>query len=196
MTAGDRRRDLVFLAAGLAVVAIAAVVLFEIGHPWICKCGTVKLWFGETYNSENSQHLTDWYTPSHIIHGFLFYFVLWLVARRLPLGARALIALLVETFWEILENSPLIIERYREVTISLDYFGDSVINSVADIVAMLVGFFLAARLPVWLTVALAIALEVIVGAIIRDNLTLNVIMLLYPLDAIHAWQAGGAPGLP
>ena len=196
MTTADRRRDLAFLAAGLAVVAGAAIWLRTLGHPWICRCGTVKLWYFETYTAEDSQHLIDWYTPSHIIHGFLFYFALWLVARRLPLSARAFIAVMVETAWEIVENLPVMIERYREVTISLNYFGDSVINSVADIVAMLVGFFLAARLPVWLSVVICIAMEVIVGAIIRDNLTLNVLMLVYPLDAVRDWQAAIAPALP
>jgi hypothetical protein len=185
------RTPWLLVAAGTAIIAVAALILAVLGHPWICTCGYVKLWHGVTWSSENSQHLTDWYTPSHVVHGILFYFGLWLVARRLPLSTRALIALVVEAAWEVIENTPWIINRYREVTISLDYYGDSVINSVADILAMLVGFWLAARAPVWLSVVVAIALEVIVGAIVRDNLTLNILMLIYPLDAVRAWQAGG-----
>lgn len=189
--AADRTRDAWLLVAGLAIILAAAFALNWMGHPWICTCGTVKLWHGDTWSSENSQHLFDWYTPSHVIHGFIFYFVLWLVAGRLPLTVRALIALAVEVAWELAENSPAIIDRYREVTISLDYYGDSVINAVFDVLAMLFGFWLASRLPVWVTVALALALELIVLWAVRDNLTLNVIMLLYPIDAIRVWQAGG-----
>jgi hypothetical protein len=196
MTAGERRRDLALLLAGLAVLAATAIFLHAIGHPWICRCGTVELWYAETYTEQDSQHLTDWYTPSHVIHGFLFYFGLWLVAPRLPLSARAFLALLVEAGWEIIENLPVMIERYREVTISLNYFGDSVINTMVDILAMLLGFALAARLPVWLSVVACIAMEVIVAAYIRDNLTLNVVMLLFPIDAIRDWQAAIAPPLP
>jgi hypothetical protein len=184
------RRGAVLVLAGIAVIAGAEFAIHAMGHSWICPCGTVKLWSGVTGTSENSQHLTDWYTPSHIIHGLLLYGILRLLLPRRPVGARAFIALLVEASWEVVENTPWIMDRYRTATISLSYFGDSVINSTSDILFMLLGFWLAAKLPVWASVVLVVAMEVIVGAIIRDNLTLNIIMLVRPLDAIKAWQAG------
>ena len=172
------------------IVALAAAYLLWIGREPICKCGTIKLWHGVVVSSENSQHISDWYTPSHIIHGFIFFGILWLVARRLSLGWRLAIATAVEALWEIVENSDAVIERYRSVTISLDYYGDSVLNVAADITAMIIGFFLASRLPVWATVALAIAFEATTIWLIRDGLALNVLMLLWPLDSVAAWQAG------
>ena len=191
MSVALARRDAGLVIAGIVIVAIAAVILHLIGHPWFCKCGYVRLWWGETVSAENSQQITDWYTPTHIVHGLIFYFLLWLVARRLPLGLRAFIALLAEAGWEVLENTPLIIDRYREQTVSLGYFGDSVINSMSDIVAMLVGFYLASRLPVWASVVLALAIEIVLALVIRDNLLLNVLMLIYPVPAVLEWQAGG-----
>ncbi|MCB6177718.1 DUF2585 domain-containing protein [Rhodobacter sp. Har01] len=172
------------------IIALAAAYLLWIGREPICKCGYVKLWHGVVVSSENSQHLTDWYTPSHIIHGFALFGALWLLARRLSIGWRLAIATLVEAAWELIENSDAVIERYRSVTISLDYYGDSVINTVADILAMVLGFFLAARLPVWLTVVLAIGFEAVTIWLIRDGLVLNVLMLLWPLDWVANWQAG------
>ncbi len=181
----------VAVALGLGIVAAAAIILYAMGQPLICRCGSVKFWHGDILSAENSQHLADWYSPSHLIHGLLFYALMWLVARRWTLDLRAVAALLIESAWEIIENSPMVIDRYRAATISLGYSGDSVVNSVSDILFMLIGFWLAARLPVAVSVALALMLELVAGYVIRDNLTLNIIMLLYPIDAIRAWQAGG-----
>ena len=178
-----------WLLAGIAVMATTAAIQLWMGRLPIAADGTIRLWVGEVNSSGNSQHLSDWYTPSHIVHGFLFYAALSLFRHRLPLGARAVVAMLVEAAWEIAENTDAVIRHYREATISLDYFGDSVLNSQADILAMLLGFFLAARLPVAVTIALALAMELFVGWMIRDNLTLNVLMLLWPLDGVKAWQA-------
>ena len=176
--------------AAYAIVITAAAILLAMGRPPICKCGTIDLWVASTTSSKTSQMLADWYSPSHIVHGFLFFGALWLVARRWPVERRFLAALVVEAAWEVAENTPMVINRYREATASLGYTGDSVLNSLSDMAMMGLGFFLARKLPLWAAITVVIVLELVPLYTIRDNLTLNVWMLLAPNATIKAWQAG------
>lgn len=173
-----------------AVLAATSAMLLAMGRPLICTCGTVKLWEGAVNSAGNSQHLADWYSFSHIIHGFLFYALLWAIARKkLRPDARLALAVMAEAGWELLENSPLIIDRYRTATIALGYTGDSVLNSLSDIGMMALGFLFAMRAPIRVTIALALGFELFTLWAIRDNLTLNVLMLTFPVEAIRQWQA-------
>ncbi|HEX8841017.1 MAG TPA: DUF2585 family protein [Sphingomicrobium sp.] len=177
--------------AAILIVAAAAALLLAMGRNPICTCGTVELWVGGRDSPKTSQMLADWYSFSHIVHGLLFYAGLWLVARRWPVEWRLVAALLIEASWEVTENTPFVIDRYRTATAALGYTGDSVINSLSDIAMMVCGFLLARRLPVWASLVLLVILELVPLAVIRDNLTLNVWMLFWPTDAVRSWQAGG-----
>ena len=172
----------------MTAVILTVAILWAMGRPPICTCGAVTLWGRE--GPTQSQMLADWYSPSHVVHGFVFYALLRWFWPSASFERRLLVSLVVEAAWEIIENTPMIIDRYREATIALGYSGDSILNSASDLSMMVIGFFAARRLPIWASVAIVLALELIPLIVIRDNLTLNVWMLLAPNDAIRAWQAG------
>jgi hypothetical protein len=177
-------------AVVLGIMVVQALVLHLMGRVWICSCGTVRMWVGDIWSPELSQQLFDWYTPSHIVHGILFYGLLRLVLPRAPVPMRLLIAVGIEVSWEIAENSPWVIEAYRQQALAAGYTGDSILNSLLDTVAMMTGFAIARLVPWQATVALVLALEIGVGALVRDNLTLNVLNFVHRFPAIEAWQKG------
>lgn len=187
MTGIERR----YWIGTLAVFAIAAAILFAMQRPPICTCGTVKLWEGVVNGPGNSQHLSDWYSFSNVIHGFLFYAGGWWLLRRQPMGLKLIAVSVLELAWEIAENSPAVIDRYRAATMAVGYSGDSILNSLSDGGMMVAGFLIASRLNWKLTAAIAVVFELFTLWTIRDNLTLNVLMLVAPSEAIRNWQAGG-----
>ena len=185
MQASARPKPLIIL---VVMLAVSIAILWAMGRPSICTCGSVELW-GEV-GPKQSQMLADWYSPSHVVHGFLFYAALHWLWRGASIERRFAAGLVIEAAWEIIENTPMVIDRYREATIALGYSGDSILNSASDIAMMAVGFLAARRLPVWASIVAVFLLEIVPLMAIRDNLTLNVWMLLAPSDAILSWQAG------
>jgi hypothetical protein len=173
----------------LGIITLQALILLAMGRVPMCTCGTIKLWHGVVNSSENSQHIFDWYSFTHVLHGIWLYLLTWLVLPRAPVVLRLVLAVFLEGAWEVLENTNLVIERYRASTISLDYYGDSIVNSVSDTFTMMFGFLLARMLPVWGTIAVIVAIELTLGYLIRDNLFFNILMLIYPLDGVKAWQS-------
>ena len=179
-----------FLIA-IIFLALQAAVLFVMGQPLIAASGEVHVWWGAVLSAGNSQHLTDWYTFSHIIHGLIFYFALWYFFPRMSVWTRFFMALGIEVAWELVENTPMVIQHYREQALAQGYTGDSVINSICDSIAMVVGFVMARRLPVWTIVVAGLGLELFVAYMIRDNLILNIINLVHQFPVISTWQSGG-----
>jgi hypothetical protein len=187
------RRTRLFLLLALGIVVVQALALYWLGRTPICTCGFIKFWEGNAFSDGNSQHLSDWYTPSHVVHGFIFYFFAWAIFRKASIAWRFAFAVFLEAAWEVIENTSWIIEYYRGNTVSLNYYGDSIINSVMDVVWMALGFLIAWRVPVLASLALILALEGIAAYVIRDNLTLNVLMFIYPFESIKAWQTAIGP---
>ncbi len=180
-----------FTGIAFALLALQAVVLALFGQPWVATDGTVKLWEGIVQGAGNSQHLSDWYTFSHVIHGFLFYALLWVLFPQVSAATRLLFSMGVEIGWEVLENTPMVIDAYRQQALAQGYMGDSIINSISDTFAMILGFFAAWRLPVAATVLFAVFFELWVGYSIRDNLTLNVLNFAHQFEFIERWQSRG-----
>lgn len=179
----------------VVIIIVQIFTLYFMGRELICECGVIKFWEGDVMSSSNSQQIADWYTFSHIIHGFIFYGLLTWISKKffkksggLPLGLIFIGAVLLETGWEIIENSTWIIDYYRNNTVSLGYIGDSILNSVFDVIWMVIGFVMARKFPVWFTVALIIIFEVMTGYFVRDGLLLNILMFIYPAEFIKTWQ--------
>lgn len=185
------RWPLIQMLAGAAVILVLmTLALAVMGRRWWCACGTWSLSSWDIWSSHNSQHLMDPYFFSHLLHGILFFGFLQLLPGRVWMTARVFIAMTIEVGWELLENSPVIINRYREATISLDYFGDSIANSIVDVLACMLGYAITARIG-WWSILLLISVELAMVFAIRDCLALNVLMLIWPIDAIKHWQSPG-----
>lgn len=179
---------IVLVLAALLGIQVAGLMLM--GRPWICPCGSVKLWHGVIDSSETSQHLLDWYSATHVLHGVLFFAGLRLVLPRVALARLALTALAIEVGWELIENTPVIVERYRTQALARGYTGDSILNSLSDSAMAMIGFGLAAWLPVRITIGLVLAVEIGLAAMVRDNLSLNILQLIHPVEAVSNWQSG------
>jgi hypothetical protein len=185
---GPNRAPLFFTASLL----LFAVLYLRLQHRvWWCACGRLNPISLNVNSSHNSQHLFDPYSLSHVLHGLLFFGILYLFRRHISAGWRFAIAAAIEIAWEMMENSPIVINRYRTATMALGYTGDSILNSLADVASFLLGFWLAKKLGLWKSIAIFVVVELLMLWTIRDNLTLNVLMLLWPIDAIRRWQAGG-----
>jgi hypothetical protein len=181
----------IVIALVIVMFVAAAVIEYKLGRLALGPDGKFGWWEGDIWSSEQSQRFADPYSLTHVVHGLLIYGILWLIFRKMPMQYRFALAVLIETAWEVLENSPFIIDRYRAITISIGYVGDSILNSLSDIVMMAIGFLMASRLRVWMSVAFLVAIELVLLVWVRDNLTLNIIMLLYPIEAIKVWQSAG-----
>jgi Protein of unknown function (DUF2585) len=182
---------LAYLGAGATILALAGALELAMGRKIWGVSGQRGIWSGDINSPHNSQYLTDPYSFSHLTHGILLYGITWPFARKVSRPGRALMALALEATWEVFENTNMVIERYRAATISLHYYGDSVMNSMCDILTCMAGFALAAILPTRVTIVAVLVLEIGLALWIRDSLLLNIVMLIHPLATIRAWQSAG-----
>ncbi|MFV1877508.1 DUF2585 family protein [Nioella sp.] len=174
----------------LAVLGLPAIglTLWAWGQPLVCTCGTVELWVGSIWDSGNSQHIADWYTLSHIIHGALIGLLGWALAGRMPFAWIYALAIVTGVGWEIVEHTTWVLDAFRATTINQGYLGDSVLNAVADYVFMMGGFALACMIrPLW-SLLLIVVLELTASLIARDSLTLSTLSLVWPIEAMDQWQ--------
>lgn len=179
------------IAVSIAVTVLMTAILFLFGRVWWCKLGDSSIYVNEAWNSSHtSQHFLDPYTFTHVLHGVLFFWLAGLMFKQLSMGWQFAIANLAEAAWEVLENTNYVIEKYRENTASLDYFGDSIANSVGDVFACAAGFWIAVKFGWWRSLVFFVAVEIFLLFWIRDGLLLNIVMLIYPLDAVKNWQMG------
>ncbi len=174
----------------LAITIAAVISLSLLGRVWWCEAGDLSPWSWVVNSRHNSQHLIDPYSFTHILHGILEFWLIGLVFRKIPLAWRFVIAIFIESLWEVVENTNYIINRYREATISLDYYGDSIANSIFDIVCCGLGFLIAYKIGRWWSLAVFVLMEIVLLFWIRDSLMLNILMLIWPLDGVKSWQAG------
>jgi hypothetical protein len=179
------------VAVTIGVVCVTALLEIAMGRTLTYRNGPIRPWVSDVDSDQNSQQVSDWYTFTHVIHGALFYGATHLAMAPASLGMRLVSTVALEATWESYENTDTVINRYRAATIALGYYGDSVLNSMMDILACVLGFLLASRLRWWWTLGWVVAAEVVVAMVIRDNLTLNIIMLIWPIEAIKRWQMGG-----
>jgi hypothetical protein len=175
----------------LGILLVTIILLRSQGRLWICACGQIYLWTGDVWSSDNSQHLADPYSFSHVLHGLVFFWALAWTLPRLSLSWRLALAMAIEAAWEVFENSAFVINRYREATAALGYQGDTIVNSLGDILACALGFILAYYLGFWRSLLLFVVTEIVMLLWIRDSLIVNIIMLLYPIEALKVWQVGG-----
>ncbi len=174
----------------LAATVVMEVLLANNGRIWWCKWDIpIYIWSSDVWTKHNSQHFFDPYSFTHILHGFMFFWAARLIFKR-GIGFTWMLfaAVLAECTWEVIENSAFIIDKYRSNTASLDYFGDSIANSIGDVVACIVGFWVAHKLQVWRSIILFLIIEAILMFTIKDSLLINIIMLIYPIEAIKVWQ--------
>jgi len=185
------RKDYLPWACIFVLFVIAAITLNFQGRVWWCEAGDYVPWSWEIWSRHNSQHFIDPYTFTHILHGVAEFWIISLILRKVPLAWRLAIAVGIEGTWEVVENTNTVIQRYREATISLDYYGDSIINSISDMIACATGFLIAWKIRFWRSLALFLLTEIILILCIRDSLLINILMLFYPIEAVKVWQGGG-----